>query len=103
MATSTIKAGLLFLFKIKSSATSGTIANNSGTTLAITADAVDGYTPIAVTEVTTSHSLAWQIGGLSVNPSTGEISLYVSNHSGQSQTISAAFRILYVRSDLIKL
>ena len=68
----------------------------------ITATAVSGYTPIAVVEVTTSHSLAWFIGGVSVKPYNSKITLYVSNRSGSSQTINATFRILYVKSEYLR-
>ena len=68
----------------------------------ITATAVSGYTPIAVVEVTTSHSLAWFIGGVSVNPYNSKITLYVGNRSGSSQTINATFRILYVKSEYLR-
>ena len=102
MATSKIMSNSLFLLRTQSSGTSASIANNSGTTLTITATDVSGYTPIAVVEVTTTHSLAWQIGGLSVNPSNRSITLYVSNHSGSSQTISATLRILYVKSEYLR-
>lgn len=102
MATSTIMSNSLFYLKTQTTATSASIANNAGTTLTITATAVSGYTPIAVVEVSTTHSLAWQIGGLTVNPYNGTITLYVTNHSGSSQTISATFRILYVKSEYLR-